>query len=303
MDYNRYCRITKPSNIIELIEYNKFLLGETSKMHLNWEMMKPEHFISDYEREQSKVAIRKKTTQYSLEEFSYTLNEIGYRSRPTAEFTMGMVGFYGCSFTMGVGLPEKHTFVNLFEKSTGLKCANFGISGAGSNKIMKAFISSTSCLDISTAIFILPSIYRFELFYRTAESLRTQDIAPSNYRPKNAGTYLHYHKEHMERIKSVYALFADEQFADELVRNLEIIVSHCLLRNMQCFFTSWCQHVYQILCEYVNSSWILDFIDLYKLVPEAGDQGLGRDGLHPGPMTHESVAAALSSKFQINVDR
>jgi hypothetical protein len=67
--------------------------------------------------------------------FTYKFNSNGFRS---AEFaTSESIVFLGCSFTIGIGLPEDKTFASIVSRSLNLDCYNLGQGGSSNDTMFR----------------------------------------------------------------------------------------------------------------------------------------------------------------------
>ena len=75
-------------------------------------------------------------TNYTLDEFKnfkYTYNNFGFRDDIDYEIDNGKdeIWCFGCSFTVGIGVPKERNWPSLIQKETGATVKNFGVSGGG----------------------------------------------------------------------------------------------------------------------------------------------------------------------------
>jgi hypothetical protein len=108
------------------IEYHPYI--KHANQELDWLPMDTE------DRYQNNL----KTQYHNLEKngwinsnFTYKFNSYGFRCE---EFSNDpSIVFLGCSITIGMGLPEHHTWPSLVAKNLNLKCCNLGIGGSSND--------------------------------------------------------------------------------------------------------------------------------------------------------------------------
>lgn len=79
---------------------------------------------------------------YSLDEFlnfKYNYNNFGFRDDVDYEIdnSENEIWCFGCSWTMGLGIPMERAWPKLIEKETGFVVKNFGIGGAGAPTMLR----------------------------------------------------------------------------------------------------------------------------------------------------------------------
>lgn len=67
----------------------------------------------------------------------YQFNEIGYRTKPIAQFTGHEIVTIGDSFTLGLGVNADDRWSDQLELCTGLPVLNFGLNGASNDWIAR----------------------------------------------------------------------------------------------------------------------------------------------------------------------
>lgn len=96
---------------------------------------------------------------------SYKFNSNGFRS---IEFTdNNAIAFLGCSFTIGVGLPQQNIFPEIVASSLNLKCYNLGIGGASADTCFRLAYYWLSKIKPKIVVCMAPSLHRLETIKNT----------------------------------------------------------------------------------------------------------------------------------------
>ena len=94
-------------------------------------------------------------------DFSYHINDIGFRDQYPPTDTKNLFAFFGCSMTLGEGLPTEDNFPHLVSKHFNKQHLNFGLPGIGAYRIALIFAAAVNVWDIETAVVTLPNWARF----------------------------------------------------------------------------------------------------------------------------------------------
>jgi hypothetical protein len=230
------------------------------------------------EKERSIEAINSKQTLIREEEVSYYASTLGYRiNRPLDEIKEG-VGAFGCSFTYGVGMPYERTYSTLLGEKLNEPVFNFGIPGAGIQKITRAFCSINSFYRLKTAIFVFSGLHRYEF---VGENKNKEPYAES-YIPAWPPN------QNQERYNLIYEHFDDTTFFNEFMKNLAIIKYNAEKYGTKVLFTSWCHYLPRLAKKYGVKD-----IEQNPILFLEKTENLARDGMHPGFGTHIATAEQL----------
>jgi hypothetical protein len=94
--------------------------------------------------------------------FTYKFNSEGFRCDEFEE-NQDCAVFFGCSFTMGIGLPIETVWTSLVAKKLKLKCYNLGIGGGSCDTAFRLGYHYIPKLKPKIAVLLSPSSDRFEL--------------------------------------------------------------------------------------------------------------------------------------------
>lgn len=246
-------------------------------------------FTTPYEKEVSMKAIKEKTTNLKADDVSYKISELGFRLENPLDFISKGVGVFGCSITYGIGVPAEKTFCGQLQQKINLPVYNFGIPGAGIQKITKAFIALNNQFKLETAIFIMPSMHRFEYMgIEEFNEIFSESYVP-NYQPINPNRKAVY--------DLVYSNYDSIHFLDEFVRNMALIKANAKIHGTEVHFLTWDSELKNLAAEYkikdLTKYKTVRFPDIAEKVQGVEVKDLARDGLHPGVRSHSSIANYL----------
>ena len=75
-----------------------------------------------------------------------------------------MIGIFGCSYVVGVGVEPQENFVNILSRVWPV--VNLGIEGAGPELVWQHYVNTCQHLQLTYAVFCWPSILRTSIVYR-----------------------------------------------------------------------------------------------------------------------------------------
>ena len=297
----------KTDSINELTKMNRFLTQKSSIAHasLYYEgdikntpiVLK---YLTPYEEDVTLKAIKDKKTKFKEDDVDYSINSFGYRDEKPIDEMPSSIGVWGCSYTFGVGVPSKNIFANILSDMIKKPIYNFGIPGAGIQKITKSFIINNNFFKFSNAFFVLPSLYRFEYLsqytYDSSKEEFSEIINTFDFMPN----WLPNHNRELRR-KSVllYELFDDVFFITELVKNLELIKQNAEINGTKLHFSTWCGDTCNFFRKYkifeITNVQFLENNEMFKNKPV---DDFARDGLHPGVRSHQATANDLYGLYK-----
>ncbi len=280
----------------KLIESNAFITEKISQFHLNYiNFPTTVKYLTSYEEEASTKAIKDKKTKLRDEDVNYHISPLGYRNSRTVEEMHNSVGVWGCSYTFGVGVPYADIYSNILENKLNTPVHNFGIPGAGIQKITRSFLVNNNYFKFKTAFFVMPSLYRFEYLsfndYNTekevpSDNVSTYDLIP-NWTPK-------HNKTLAKKSRMFYELHDEAFFIMEFNKNLELIRQNAELNGTKVYFTTWCNRAYKFLLKYsMPEIELVQFIENNENMISGSVQDFARDGFHPGLRSHQATADIL----------
>lgn len=290
----------RPDSLSELVEINRFVTRKASAAHMNpVDFPVTLQYLHPYEEEVSLKAIRNRKTNLAAKDVEYSMNSFGYRGECPVEEMHNSTGVWGCSYTFGVGVPTQDTYANLLADKIKTPIHNFGIPGAGIQKITRSFVTNNNFFKFKTAFFVLPSLYRFEYLslnsYDTSEeipsdSISTFDLIP-NWMPS-------HNKELARKGEMFYELFDDAFFLTELIKNLELIKQNAEINGTEVYFATWCNSTSDLFTKYnILDLKIIQFIESNQELMGIPTNDFARDGFHPGLRSHKATAEILCDMY------
>ncbi len=246
-------------------------------------------FTTPIEKQQSLKAIAEKTTNIKADDVLYTVSDLGFRLDNPLDFITKGVSVFGCSITYGIGIPTEKTFCGQLQKLIELPVYNFGVPGAGIQKITKAFIALNNQFKLKTAIFVLPSMHRFELIgLDEFDELFTESYVP-NFTPINPSRQAIY--------DLAYTHFDDIHFLNETVKHTAMIKANAKANGTEVHFLTWDANLRNLASDYkvkdLTKYKIVNFIEIQEKVQGLRVTDFARDGLHPGLRSHTNIANYL----------
>lgn len=236
-------------------------------------------YMSDVEKRSSIEAYETGTTNYAPDSFQYYLNRFGFRghNEPGMEVDGLSMGFFGCSFTFGIGLPEEKHFVSMFGKHFNLNTFNFGCPGGGIGKTARLFSQISKFQKLDYAIFVLPHIQRLEY------------VVPSgmpNDKFRLTSLILNYsHVDPFEEAvrRNVKEILSDEYLLYDATESIMFIDTVAKLHNIKVFYTSWDMPTMNLILSLFDGEpdKILPWFQ-FREYKDTSEFKRGRDGVHPG---------------------
>jgi hypothetical protein len=279
----------------DLVLHNNFLLSKVSKYHRESNLPNNVKYLNDVEEKISKEAIKNRKTNFNEDDVTYEINELGYRTKHPVDKIKDSIGVFGCSYTFGVGVPHEHIFTTILENKLGVPVHNFGIPGGGIQKLTKSFTSINSLYKLKTAIFVLPSLYRYEFINRQNNyTIEQIDFIP-NFKPQD--------KENIKNFDAIYSAFDDITFLNEYCKHLNIIKMHAKLSNTKIYFTTWCNETEKFIRKYniENFENKILFYESYDELMGKPVNDFARDGMHPGIRTHFKTSEIILKFIDIKL--
>ena len=115
----------------------------------------------------------------------YKFNSHGFR---TNEFNnLPSIMFLGCSFTVGVGLPQEHTWPFIVSKKLSLEMINLGIGGIGEDGVFRIADYYVDKIKPKILVFLQPPVGRLSLVTEEKKihyfRIMDFDLVPNDYKP------------------------------------------------------------------------------------------------------------------------
>lgn len=227
---------------------------------------------TEFEKEQSLLAIENKLTSYNMEDVSYNINKYGLRGNFDLTSVGKSIAFFGCSITFGVGAAEEDCFTSLIGKDLDATVYNFGVPAGSFSKSVRYFQLVSQYKIFDYVIFLMPQVGRIERPVVTGNSVSVENIAPMQ------GSTEQYRKQ-------LYGVLDDAFLEYEDLKNILLSISIAKQSNTKIYFSSWSPGTYNLIYNFLgaDSKMLLPFFYAHN---NAEKSTYGRDGSHPGPQGH-----------------
>lgn len=207
-------------------------------------------------------------------EFSYHVNNIGFRGSLPSTDTTGILGFFGDSCTFGEGLPEEHVFPYKTALHYHHPILNLGMPGTGVHRIAMTFSAAVRIWNIETAIITFPNYARFN--YVTSKNHMLSILPPHPTAPQEA-----------EEIRlSLVKNFSEQYFISAAKDAITWIITTANERKINLILGSWDPHVCDII--QVTTGYLPVRFFMH---PPGGDRA--RDSVHPGIFANQQYTNSL----------
>jgi hypothetical protein len=196
--------------------------------------------------------------------FSYYMNDIGFRDPYPSVTETNILGFFGCSFTFGIGVPTEDSFYYQLSKYNNQPYLNLGDPSASAKKISLIFAAAANIWPMKDAVITLPTWSRFTYVDKLNNFIAIVASDPP------------YEGEETENVRTaLFKNFSDQFFYSEIKEAITLIVTTAKLHNIKLTLGSWDLET----TELVRRSTGLNCIHWAK-------SDVGRDKIHPGPKSH-----------------
>jgi len=215
----------------------------------------------------------------TVPEWNYEINNIGYRGNWEINASKSKIGFYGCSFTFGVGVDAPYTFAEKTSEilgSSNYTSINLGIGGSSIQRTAKIFSASIKFIDFDYVVFNLPSMSRALM---SDSNGRLSNFIPNWPIPDMEKQHARYYK-----------LFNDWDFKYNSVDFISWILAE--IKNtsiINALWTSWDAQTYSLLSQMIPEK---------NLLPIFVTTDNARDQAHPGIVSHNTFAHAIAAKIK-----
>ena len=217
--------------------------------------------------------------QYSTTDITYTINENYFRTYN--KWGGGKtVACFGCSNTIGIGLPDKETWPYILNEiigETDYSCYNFGVNGGSADTMSRLIMTYLNIAKPHTIICLFPDMFRMEYVNVSRQRIM-------NFSPAIPFFSKHYTPEH-----AVIKAFTNEYFAFfNLIKNINYIESMCAERGVKFIWHTWSKPVLELTPEtirrYTKAQFLTDSENklLNPFNIKCWEEDLARDGIHFG---------------------
>ena len=205
--------------------------------------------------------------------WTYKINKYNFRDEWNFDDTRKRIGFFGCSITAGEGLNTPDTWWHQVGTALDLNIMNFGVGGAGIERIARTYSMINNLIDFDYAVILLPNISR--ILYAVPDE--NYDMSPVNFVPRY--THAHFSKVY----NKFYKAYDNNKFFDSAISNINWILDNS--KDKKIILASWCPDTLYAISECSTAP--------YLPVPFAYLGDLARDELHPGVVSNREFARVL----------
>ena len=171
----------------------------------------------------------------------YSFNNFGFRSK---DFNSDpSVAFFGCSHTLGIGLPEEETFAKIISNKLNLECYNFGQSGGSMDTVFRLGYFWINKIKPKIVFVLSPDSSRIELIDQQGYfvTLKKQKEHLGSFYSLQNTKNTSYYEEYLSRVENsklnslknflAIELLCNKQkiklvyftFEDDIIRNENLI--------------------------------------------------------------------------------
>jgi len=207
-------------------------------------------------------------SNWTQADFDYAFNEYGFRDGPV-QHTVDTC-YYGCSITMGDGVPQADRWTSCMDQQHTWTSNNFAIAGTGIEECLYMFVQTARLVQMKRAVFFLPDASRYTVAVpQDSDNITYNNIYANNFEQLKH-TELRRTAELLYRLPDTYSI-------DRARTAINLIRCIAELHHIQVILGSWSTTVF----------------DLLQHTPDHRPVQLdraGRDALHPGTVYHGRVA-------------
>jgi hypothetical protein len=204
----------------------------------------------------------------SYKEFSYHINDIGFRDQYPDKDVKKLFAFFGCSMTLGEGLPTEDNFPHLVSKHFNKQHLNLGLPGVGAYRIALIFAAAVNVWDIETAVVTLPNWARFH-YVDSMDNMKLIHL-PWSIDNKECETV----RQH------ILTDFSDQYMLSATKDAINYITMIAKLKNINLVLTAWDPDVGRMIT--TITGYHVPKYDLWDPYTEKKSGDFARDNIHPG---------------------
>lgn len=211
-----------------------------------------------------------KSIRQGDEAWTYYINKYNFRDEWTFDKNKPNIGFFGCSFTFGEGIKSKNTFVQIVTKKLNANGFNFGVGGAGVERVARTISAATKVIDFDYIVVTLPMPTR-ELYY--TKHMELANIVHS------------YIEKDYEDLGKALAILPDEYYYHKAIGHISWIHDICLNKNIKLILSSWDHPLNELCTHLLPNNTLAPFPNI--------DDKKARDMQHPGVKSQKAHAVQI----------
>lgn len=201
-------------------------------------------------------------------DFSYYINDIGFRDPYPSPETKGVFGFFGCSATLGEGLMSTDNFPYRVSKHFNKEHLNFGQPGIGAYRIALIFAAAANIWNFDTAVVTFPNWARFH-YVDTSNNMKLIHLPYTIDNPE------------CEKVRNdILNDFSDQYMLSQTKDAINYIVTVAQLKNINLILSAWDPDVSRIIENILGYE--VPRFNLWNPFKTKQPGDFARDRIHPG---------------------
>jgi hypothetical protein len=220
----------------------------------------------------------------NYKDFSYCINDIGFRDQYPDKDAEKLFAFFGCSMTLGEGLPTEDNFPHLVSKHFNKQYLNLGLPGVGAYRIALIFAAAVNVWDIETAVVTLPNWARFHY----VDSMDNMKLIHLPWSIDN--------KECETVRQDILNDFSDQYMLSATKDAINYITMIAKLKNINLILTAWDPDVVRMITNIIG--YHVPKYDLWDPYTEKKQGDFARDTIHPGTNLVNNYVEKLKKSIQ-----
>jgi len=258
-------------------DYRKnYLLNNNKNVNESMFMDRPFPCVQHYHAKDN--AFKKFYKDYTGPDFNYNFNSLGFRS-PELDKDNPALASFGCSHTMGVGVPEASRFSYVFAKKLGLINYDFSVSGCGNLDIIRNLVAflkkDRKNTDTRMILIAWSHPTRSNVITYRNEKLIAEMIYPAQD---------HFKDKQIDMYKELWHQYGSQVYTLEIMKTAELL---CELAGIPLIQFNVYQKYWTLPHKPIDTLYQIDWKELDK----------GRDASHFGIQTHAQIADLLYDSY------
>jgi hypothetical protein len=258
---------------IDLKYYSNYYNGNTDQGYM------PEPGIHKFLNKNEKAQ-----SNPNYKEFEYSINDIGFRDQYPTKDASNLFAFFGCSMTLGEGLPTEDNFPHLVSKHFNKQHLNFGLPGIGAYRIALIFAAAVNVWNIETAVVTFPNWARFHY----VDSNNNMKLIHLPYSIDN--------KECETIRQDILTDFSDQYMLSATKDAINYITMIARLKNINLILSAWDPDVSRMI-ETITGYNVPKY-NLWDPFKQKQEGDFARDNIHPGTNLVNNYVEKLKHTIQ-----
>lgn len=252
--------------------------------------------------------LKKGNKKYSTDDIFYDINEHGFRinSKDISQNKENIIACFGCSHTMGVGLPWNQTWCSrlniLTEEKFNIK--NYGVSGASNDNIARLIYNYTLFNKPKVICCFFPELTRIELvdeelnyLLNYTDSFLSMTFNCSGLMDLKRNQDLLKIKEKQKKVFHAYqTIYKEKNSLFNFIKNFKFIEMICKINNIDFYWGSWSSSLKMISKENIEKYFnVNSYVGIDSSIFNNCDYA--RDNVHLGEFSNIEIANKFYKKI------